>query len=83
MRYPRLLILLFAILLSSPDWFGHGQSPAKQDPVKPLTRKIRKPAKGAVAQLELLSSPQEREILGRDQPRQEPIQRNIFATSRL
>src|SRR6267378_6531107 len=62
MRYPRLLILLFAILLLVPIGSATGQSPAKKNPVKPLPQDS-KPAKGVVAQLELLSSPQEREIL--------------------
>src|SRR5882762_6076594 len=62
MRYPRLLSLLFAIPLLVPIGSATGQSPAKKNPVKPLPQ-ASKPAKGVVAQLELLSSPQEREIL--------------------
>ncbi len=63
MRYPRSITLLFAIaILVSVGSAAMGTGPGKKKPVKPPPVDS-KPAKVDVAQLDLLGSPQEKEIL--------------------
>ena len=63
MRYPRLVTLLFAISLLTPiGSAAMSKGPAKKTPIKPPPQRS-KPAKVVVTQLDLLGSPQEKEIL--------------------
>src|SRR6476620_5249741 len=63
MRYPRLFALLFTIsILVTLGSAAMSQGPGKKSPVKPPSQNS-KPASVVVTQLDLLSSPQERDIL--------------------